>query len=110
MIPDLRKIAERLITYNTNPDHFALVEMVSAADIAALLNALVEEKARYLFTYNFSSVTMKWEELGDEVDRLSAEKGTKMTKLYWRTQALRQLNLEGAWPRKEKNGRVRLET
>ncbi len=95
----MRKIAEFVLYLRDIP--IDRVDLIKARDmLAALLDALVKERAKLLFALHLSSSTIRWYEIGDEIDLLTGKRNTLFTKLYWLEKALHELNLKDVWPRK----------
>jgi len=108
---DLRKIAESLKAIQRQPTQdemncsrglmFATEERQSLAlsapeTIVALLDAVVEERAKVIHAYEVNSVFRSWKVMPDKVGDVIGPAREKYRKL-----ALRELNLEGVWPAKE---------
>jgi len=90
---DLRNIAKKTASNLSFSAVHNVTVFQADKDIAFLLNAVVEERAKRLEVefYQF-----------DYRDSDKSDERYKWTDNDWHTQALRELDLEGVWPGKEK--------
>jgi len=84
---DVRKIAEKLVDNR----------VISRFESAALLDALVEERARTIHDDDPINTNRLWEDTPDKTGDVIGPAKEK-----YRVMALHELGLEGVWPVKDK--------